>query len=409
MKKNICVTFAGKSVEHEVSVVTALQAINSLNTEKYNVVPLYITKEGEWYTGESLLDIENYKNIPRLLNIADRVNLPVNAGEYRLYYTEKKIKSPLSFNKSKTYIPIDVLFPVNHGTYGEDGALQGVFECTDIPYIGSNVIGSAAGMDKTIMKNVFRGAGLNTLDFIWFHRQDWIEKDNEIIEEIKDRIGFPCIIKPAIAGSSIGVNRATNIDELYETVLLASRFCPKIIVERYISNMMEINCAVLGTSFRNKASVCERPLGTGEILDYEAKYIREQGGAKSDTGSSKSGGMTSMDRVIPADIPDEISKKIQSLAKRAFTELYASGVARIDFMIDKDTDEIYVNELNGIPGSLSYYLWEKSGLKYSEMLDELIEIAFENYRLKKETIYSYDSNLLNLQSGSGQKSGGMKR
>jgi D-alanine-D-alanine ligase len=401
MKRVIAVLFGGRSVEHEVSVVSSLQAIHSFNKDKYDIVPVYITKNGQWYTGSILLNIENYKDIPSLLNRADKIYLSSNSDESCLHYADKKIKSPLPFNRIKTQIHIDVFFPITHGTNVEDGILQGVLENANIPYVGSNVIGSAVNMDKIMMKHVFKSSKINALDFVWFHRQEWIENSDAIITKIKALTDFPYIIKPAIAGSSIGVKKASTLDELYEAIELASKYCPKIIVEKYVSNMMEINCSVLGTSFRQKVSVCERPLGSKEILDYNDKYIRES----SSKSSSKSSGMVSMDRVIPADIPDELTKEIQELAKAVFRELYCSGVARIDFIIDKSTNILYVNELNGIPGSLSFYLWEKSGLSYPQLLDELIDIALENYRIKQETIYSIDSNLLSLQSAKGRKLG----
>jgi D-alanine-D-alanine ligase len=407
MKKTIAVCFGGMSVEHEVSVVSGLQAIQNLNPAKYNIAPLYITKDSQWYTGEVLLDIDNYKDIPALLARADKVYLSSNTGESCFHFVDRRVKSPLDFNESKTKQHIDVVIPVNHGTNVEDGILQGVFENAGIPYAGSNVIASAVGMDKILMKHVFRSMELDTLDWVWFHKQEWIEDERSVHQEIKAKISFPCIIKPAIAGSSIGVKKADDEDELYEAIEVASKFCPKIIAEKYLHNMTEINCSVLGNSFQQKASVCERPLGASEILDFEAKYIRENntGGAKSAWAKS-GGGMSQMDREIPADISEKLTERIQKMAKDAFRELYCSGVARIDFMIDNDTGIVYINELNGIPGSLSYYLWEMSGLTYPQLLDELILIALENHRIKQDTIYSIDTNLLSLQSGSGSKSSG---
>lgn len=398
MKRNIAVIFGGKSVEHEVSVVSALQAISNLNKDKYNIVPLYITKDGKWYSGNTLLNIENYKNIPKLLKEADKIYLSSNADEFKLYYTDKKIKSPLSFNPNRKYIEIDILFPLIHGTNGEDGILQGAIETANIPYVGSNVVASAVGMDKVMMKHIFKSVGLSTIDFVWFLYDEWIENPDRIIGKIKNFIDFPCIVKPAIAGSSIGIKKASNIKELNQAIEFASKFCPKTLVEKYIFDMMEINCSVIGTSLKQKASICERPIGASEILDYENKYISD-----SRTKSTK-GGMQSMGRIIPADISDKLTKQIQEMAKLSFRELNCSGVARIDFMIDKSINQVYINELNGIPGSLSFYLWEKSGLNYPALLDKLIDIAIDNYRIKQETTYSYESNLLNLQS-SGNKTG----
>ncbi len=409
MKKNIAVMFGGKSVENEVSVISGLQAISNLDDNKYNPVPIYITKGGQWYTGDILFDIDNYKDIAKLLQSADKIYLSSNADEFKVNYIEKKLKSPLSFNKNKRYIPIDVALPITHGTNGEDGILQGVLENANIPYAGANVIGSAVGMDKILMKHILKSAGLNVLDFVWFHRQDWIEQPEDTKNKIKEKLSYPIIVKPAIAGSSVGVTKVSDDNELIDAVELASVYCPKIIAEPFVTNLTEINCAVLGTSYKQRASVCERPLGSNEILDYEAKYMRMDEGGKLVDGGAKSsteGGMSAMDRVIPADISDELTKQIQNDATKVFKELYTSGVARIDFIIDNDTKTVYVNELNGIPGSLSYYLWEKTGLSYSKLLDELINIALENYRIRQETTYSIDTNLLSLQSSSsGSKSG----
>lgn len=397
MKKNIAVIFGGRSAEHEVSVLSGLQAYKALNTEKYNTIPIYITKSGQWYTGKVLEETNAYKNIPELLKKADKILLSSNTGEYAVHYCDK-VKSRLPFNKEKTKVRIDVALPVTHGTYGEDGALQGLLEMSGIPYAGSNVIGSAVGMDKIMMKHVFRSVGIPCIDFIWFHLKDWIENQENQITEIEKKIKYPVIIKPAIAGSSVGVSKADDRTELIQAVLLASKYCPKIIAEKYISNMMEINCSVMGTSFKQKASVCERPLSTKEILDFDSKYLKETPGK---TGTK--GGMNTMDRVIPADISNEMTNQIQTLAENTFKELYSSGVARIDFIIDKTDNSLYVNELNGIPGSLSFYLWKESGIEFSEMLDELIGIAIENHRIKEETIYSIDTNLLNIQSTRGSK------
>lgn len=413
MKKNIAVIFGGKSVEHEVSVISGLQAISNLNTDKYNPVPIYITKNGQWYSGDILFDIDNYKSIPKLLSSADKVYLSSNADEFKLNYTQKKLKSPLKFNKSKKYIPFDVVIPITHGTNGEDGTLQGVLENADVPYAGSNVIGSAVGMDKILMKYIFQSAGLNVLDFVWFHQQEWIEHPDDVKQRIETKLQYPIIVKPAIAGSSVGVMKVSEPDELNEAVELASVYCPKIIVEPFVSNLTEINCSVLGTSYKQRASVCERPLGSSEILDYEAKYMRtgnDSSNKLNNSGGTKTseGGMSAMDRVIPADISEELTEQIQNDAKKAFKELYTSGVARIDFIIDNETNTVYVNELNGIPGSLSFYLWEKSGLSYSELLDELIKIALENYRVKQNTTYSIDTNLLSIQSSSGGQKTGSK-
>ena len=388
MKINLAVIFGGKSVEHEVSVISAVQAMYSLDKAKYEIYPVYMTKKNEFYTGSALFDIENYKDIPSLLKMCKRVIFVSNDDEASLeYYPAKK------FGKN-TYAKIDVALPVVHGTNVEDGILQGYLETLGIPYAGCDVISSAVGMDKYVMKIMLKEAGVNVLPGFCFNSKDFYRDPSDILDKIELEIGYPVIVKPVNLGSSVGIKVASDRMGLEAALENAALYAGRILTEKAITNLREINCSVLGDYMTARASVCEEPLTAGEILSYDDKY---KGGTKGGKG------MSSASRKIPAELTDEERNTIESMAVKTFRVLGCAGVARIDCMIDNDNGEIYVNEINTIPGSLSFYLWEPSGVPYTKMLDELIDIALKRDREKSKLNFSYDTNLLSSNSLSGLK------
>lgn len=392
MKIKVGVIFGGKSVEHEVSIISGIQAINNMDKEKYDIVPIYLTKENNMYVGELVKEVKNFKNIKNVIENSQRVIMVNNEGRVDL------IKYPMKKFGNNLYDSIDVVLPVIHGTNVEDGALQGFLKTLDIPFAGCDVLSSAIGMDKYVMKTVLKDNNIPVLDCLRINDFEYINDNDEVVNRILNKIALPVIVKPINLGSSVGIKVAKTKDELVEAIEYAFNFAKQILVERVISNLKEINCSVLGNIKECKASECEEPLGAGVILSYEDKYISN----KSKSGASK--GMTSLGRKLPADIPEDTKKKIQDYAEATFKALNCNGVVRIDFMIDMDTDEVYVNEINTIPGSLAFYLWEASGLKYKEMLSKLIDLSLTRKREEGNLSFSYDTKILDGYNGGSKGS-----
>lgn len=391
MKTTIGVFFGGRSTEHEISVISASQAMHAINAEKYEVVPIYISKQGKWYTGNALLDIQNYRNIPGLLEKVEEVYMEPTFGDYNLY---KKKRSLFGSNVIKH---LDVIIPVLHGSNGEDGIFEGLLETIGIPYAGCNTLSSANGMDKITMKMILKSCGIPVVNFVWFSDKEWYTRREEIINQIEKEIGYPVIVKPANLGSSVGIGRACNREELIDKIDGAEIYTTRIIVEDMVEDLQEINCSVLGDCDENQASVLEEPIKSGEILSYEDKYVGGSKGAK---------GMQASQKRIPADLPEKETKRIQFLARETFRVLSCHGVSRIDMIIDRKTRDIYVNEINTIPGSLSFYLWEASGISFEQLMDKLVELAIKRKREQGLKTVSYDHNIFNL--GGGLK-GGIKK
>lgn len=391
MKTTIGVFFGGRSTEHEISVISASQAMHAINAEKYEVVPIYISKQGKWYTGKALLDIQNYRNIPELLAKVDEVYMEPSFGDYNLY---KKKRNLFGSNVIKH---LDVIIPVLHGSNGEDGIFEGLLETIGIPYAGCNTLSSANGMDKITMKMILKSCGIPVVNFVWFSDKEWYTRREEIINQIEKEIGYPVIVKPANLGSSVGIGRACNREELIDKIDGAEIYTTRIIVEDMVEDLQEINCSVLGDCDENQASVLEEPIKSGEILSYEDKYVGGSKGAK---------GMQASQKRIPADLPEKETKRIQFLARETFRVLSCHGVSRVDMIIDRKTRDIYVNEINTIPGSLSFYLWEATGISFEQLMDKLVELAIKRKREQGMKTVSYDHNIFNL--GGGLK-GGIKK
>lgn len=395
MKTIIGVFFGGRSTEHEISVISASQAMHAINRDKFDVIPIYITKQGTWFTGEALFDVANYRDLASLQAKCEQVYMKPIYGDYNLY----KSKTGL-FGKS-VVAKLDVVIPVLHGSNGEDGIFEGVLESIGIPYAGCNTLSSANGMDKITMKMILQANDIPVVDYVWFTDKQWFSEKDTLISKIETKLGYPVIIKPANLGSSVGISRATNRVELIEKVEVAEKYSTRIIVEDMVEELQEINCSVLGDCDEYKPSVCEEPIKSGEILSYEDKYMGGTKGAK---------GMQASQKRIPAELPDEETKRIQFLAGETFRVLSCHGVSRVDVIIDRATRNIYVNEINTIPGSLSFYLWEATGIKFDELMEELVRLAIKRKREQGLKTVSYDQNIFSLSGGvKGGKFGGVKK
>lgn len=397
LKTKVGVFFGGRSTEHEISVISAMQAIAAFDMNKYEIIPVYITKDCKFYTGEAAGKIQNYKDIPELLKNLTRVTFEGENGKLNL------IAYPAPTFGKGLVDTIDIAFPVVHGTNVEDGTLQGYFQSFGIPYAGCDVTSSALGMDKFASKAVLKMCGLPVLDCVRVNANEYTLEKESIISKIEAQTRYPVIVKPVNLGSSIGIKKADNTEELEDALDYAFGFANLIIVENAVLNLREINCSVLGNKDDCTASVCEEPLNATTILTFEDKYLSggKSGGIKGSKGTSA--GMADTKRQCPANIPDELRDKIQDYAKKTFEVLGCSGVSRIDFLMDNETKEVWVNEINTCPGSLSFYLWEASGIKFDELLDRIVKIALARSRDEKNLTFSFDTNILQGFSIGGAK------
>lgn len=384
MKTNIGVFFGGCSTEHEISVISASQAMSAIDRSVYDVTPVYITKQGHWYTGEALFDVSNYRDIPALLEKCTEVYMEPVRDDYNLYTRKKKLFG------SNVYTTLDVAIPVLHGAYGEDGTFEGILDAIAIPYAGCNVLASANGMDKITMKMILQACDVPVVDYVWFTDKQWFAQKDALIAKIEKELGYPVIVKPANLGSSVGIGRAKDRTQLIDRINDAERYSTRIIVEHMIENLHEVNCSVLGDCDDYKTSVCEEPIKSGEILSYEDKYMGGTKGAK---------GMQASQKRIPADLPVEVSDRIRFLAGETFRVLSCHGVSRVDVIIDADNGNIYVNEINTIPGSLSFYLWEATGLPFDKLMDTLVKLALKRKREQSKKTISYDQNIFAMGGG----------
>lgn len=384
--ENVAVVFGGRSVEHEVSIITGMQIMENMDKSKYNPIPLYITKDGRFLSGDALKNIANFKH--KNFDEAIEVFFKGFANDHNLYTISSKKSSFLGpkVEQVEVYKNIDIVFPALHGTNGEDGVFQGLLEMISIPYVGCGVMSAAAGMDKLTMKKVFSANGIRMTDYFGFYRSNWPAKKDSIIKKAEE-IGYNLFVKPANLGSSVGISRVENKEELIEAIELAIKYDAKIIIEKAVENPREINIAVMGEEDDLIVSPCEEPLGWTGLLKYEDKYIQ---GSK----SSGKAGMKGQSRALPADLKDNVQKEIEELAKKAFNAIDAVGDARIDFLLDEDT--VYVNEINTLPGSIAFYLWEEKGISFTELISRLIDLAKSKYARRKENLTTYDVDLLNM-------------
>ncbi len=403
MKIKVGVIYGGESVEHEVSIISALQAMNKMDQEKYEIIPIYITKTREWYTGEMLKDIEVYQDLSLIKKYGKNVVLYYNNGSYVL---QKK-----SFPKS-IVTDIDIAFPIVHGTNVEDGVLQGYLQSIGIPFVGSDVYGSVVGQDKVYMKEIWSGASLPMTKYVWFYDVDYKQDSEEVLKKVS-KLKYPLIIKPATTGSSVGISVANNEEELIEGIDDAIQYDKKILVEEVVENLKEVNIAVMGNYEHQRVSEIEEVLSGNKFLTYEDKYI---GGGKGKLkgcktpvkGSSK--GMASASRKLPAELDNKLKEEIEKVAVEAFKVLGSSGNSRIDFLIDEKKGKVYINEINSIPGSLAFYLWDAKGVNFTSVLDDMINIGVKDYKKRVSMVHSFDTNILKGFAANGGVKGmkGMK-
>lgn len=386
MKTVVGVFFGGRSTEHEISVISANQAMAAMNPDKYEIVPIYISKEGRWFTGRDLLTLSNYRNPEQLLQKCTEVYMRPTYGDFNLYNTKKTL-----FGKD-VFTTLDVAIPVLHGTNVEDGKFEGVLETIGIPYAGCNTLASANGMDKITMKMILRADNIPVVDYVWMTDHQWTSDRDDMLRKVEETLGYPVIVKPADLGSSIGIGVAHDREQLISRLDDAARFSRRLIVEHMVTALREINCSVLGDVDEYQTSVLEEPIKAEEILSYGDKYM--------------GGGMHAAQKRIPAELPEDMAAECRRLAGETFRVLSCHGVSRVDLIIDDDLGKVYVNEINTIPGSLSYYLWEATGLRFDQLMDRLVKLALKRRRDEQGKTTSFSQNIFAM--GGGVK-GGIKK
>lgn len=386
-KLTVGVIFGSRSVEHDVSIVTAQQVMRALNPDRYSVVPVYITREGGWLVGDPLRDINSFEGdrVAEMLGIKEAV-LSCSTDFKGL------IIPPISGLVGRnTLRKLDVLFPVVHGSHGEDGTLQGLFELVDLPYVGCGVLASAIAIDKAMTKTVLSAHGIAVLPWEVVRRTEWVRAREAVLDRLEGRFAYPVFVKPATLGSSIGIARVTDREALGNYIDVAANFDQRVLVEPALEGAIEVNCAVLGNDDDVRPSVCEQPITWEEFLTYEEKYMRE------------GGGMKGAERKIPAPISEELTRHIQQTAVAAFKAISGRGTARVDFLVREKDGQVVVNEINTMPGSLAFYLWEAEGLSPRNLVDELIRLAFEAHAQKRQTRYNYKTGLVAHAAAKGLK------
>jgi D-alanine-D-alanine ligase len=384
MKTVVGVFFGGKTVEHEVSILSALQAIHAIDKDIYDVAPIYITKNNEFYYSDKLLDINIYKDMDKLKKDCNQI-----------YFTQRNgqmIVNSLDSVFKKEILKIDIAFPVVHGVNVEDGTLQGFLEMYNIPYVGCDLTSSAVGMNKIIFKKVLVASDIPVIDYYEVHLEDFEGNEEEVFNNINNKLSLPIILKPANLGSSVGIKIVKTKEEFSQAMNFVFEFTDKILVEKCIVNLKEINCSVLGNFESQEVSELEEPVKVDEILSFKDKYMSPTG------KGSKSSGMASLTRKIPAEISEEMKNEIIDLTKKVIKILDCEGVSRIDYIIDNDTNKVYVNEINTIPGSLAFYLWEAKGISFDVLCEKLIKLAIKRKQKRDNIIYSNDVNLLSMHS-----------
>lgn len=384
MRLNVAIVFGGKSVEHEVSIITGTQFIEHMNPEKYNAIPVYVTKDNEFYYTKEMADVSYFKK--RDLNA-------IKHQAKKIHWIKEDNNVYLcthQFGFKKRLFPIDLVVLAVHGTNCEDGTLSAYFEFLDLPYVGSNLLSASIGQNKVVTKMLLEKKGLPVVPYVSFFKHEYEHDEERVIKQC-ETLPYPLIVKPASLGSSVGIKLCDDQEALRIGINQALAYDDHILVEQAITQMKEYNCAVLGRREACEASLVEEVYKEDEILSYQDKYVRRgKGGSK---------GMASASRTIPAPINDELKTKIQKFAKQAFITIGNSGISRIDFIYDENSQKVYINEINTIPGSFAYYLWDQKERRYETLVDELIRIALLEYKRKESLTFTYDTNLLSLEGG----------
>ena len=390
------VIFGGESVEHEVSIITAVQAMGFMDTNKYEVVPIYIDKNRNWFTGEALFNMETYRHMDLLPSLATEVTL-TRSNDMFVLQKKKGI--------FKGYVDtIDVAFPIVHGKGVEDGSLSGYLESLGIPYVGPSMLGASIGQDKVVQKQVMEVSGIPVVKYLWFYDNEYLEDEDKYLKKIKD-FGYPVIVKPARLGSSVGINIAHNEDEVREAIEEAISYDDKIIVEEVVKDLLEVDCAVVGNHENMECSLIGEMNFDDEMFTFEDKYI---GNGKGSKKSGTKSNMTTSGFKIPAKLDKKVEEDIYKYAKEAFRVLNLSGVTRFDFLVDKKSKKVYVNEPNTIPGCLAFFFYTPKGKTYTMLLDELIKSAIKYYKDSKKKVTSFESNILSTYNGSKGSKGKMQ-
>lgn len=383
------VFFGGDSVEHEVSIISALQAMENIDEDKYEIIPIYITKDRHFYTGVALRDMDTYKYFDNMKRFVKEITICRKGDDIVL----SKVKGFFGRDVNT----IDVAFPIVHGKGVEDGSLAGFLETLDLPVVGPSVLGAALGQDKVVLKQVLEANKIKTPKYIWFYDYEYSMNKDEIIEKIEE-LKFPVIVKPANLGSTIGIGVAHNKEELMNAIDEAIEYEKKIIAEEMIPNLLELNCAVCGNYEYSETSLIAEMKVKHELLTFEDKYL--SGGKKGmKTGTQNSNSMSNSEFEVPADIPEKMANKIYKISKQVFRVLNLKGVCRIDFLVNSKTGDVYVNEPNTIPGSLAFYLYKPKGKDYKTLTDELIKSAIKDYKNEKRKTSSFTSNILSEYNG----------
>ena len=383
MKKQVGVIFGSRSCEREVSIISAVQLMRHADQEKYDIIPVYIDESGNWYTGDALKDIGSFKPFNPDKKGITKVFPDLSSGSGALL-THARGTGLFSKDRIEIAARIDVYIIVMHGLHGEDGTIQGLLELANVPYTSTGVAGSALGMDKIMMKQFFRGADLPVLPGIGVTRTRYLSEPKSVFEEVEKELGYPVFVKPANLGSSIGVSRADDRESLEDSLELAFEYDRRVLIEAGLDKPIELNCSVLGYDEEIEASPIEMPINQDEFLDFKDKYLA--------SGGSK--GMASLHRVLPAPIEDELRDEIQEMSRKIFRMLDCKGVVRIDYMFDKNAGKLYITEINTIPGSLAFYLWENAGVAYTRLIDRMVGYAEKAHGDKNRVNYAYTSDIL---------------
>lgn len=384
---NVVVLFGGRSTEHEISIISAVQVLNALNKEKYNIIPIYITKKGEWLRGdESFSKVETFRNLEKA---TEKKKFQFIAPSPEINYLVDKPGS-YTFLKPLVKEEIDLVFPIFHGRFGEDGAIQGLLEFGGFPYVGCNVQASAIGMDKMVSKRVAQATGVPVLPGNWLGKTEWEKQRGDCLDMVMKGLKYPVFVKPVHLGSSIGVKRVANEKELEGALEVGFFYDTKVLVEQGLENAMEVNISLIGNN-PYEFSATEKPVATSAVLSFEDKYISKD--------QKPSRGMATAKRIIPAPIKKLTEAKIKEYAQVFFAEIGGEGIVRMDFLLSRDEKKIYLNEINTMPGSLAFFLWEKVGVSFDRLLDKLIDLGLKRKEEEKKLNYTFKSNVLEGYKG----------
>jgi len=377
---NIGVFFGGKSPEHDVSIITGQLVISELKKTAHNVVPVYSGKNGEWYVSQELGTLKFFQDTEKDRKLLEfsRVFLDLEKSQGKLVFQKKGLLGKV--------IEIDLAFPAFHGSNGEDGTIQGLFELFNVPYVGCDVPSSAIAFDKILTKTYYKSTGISTANFMFFGKKDWDKNREEIITNIKNTLRYPLFVKPPTLGSSIGISKAKDDKELEFAIEVALHYGEKVLVEEGVENLMDITCCVIGNE-KLEASLIQESVFQSELFDFKEKYLVDGGAQLGNATDSL---------VIPARLDAETTGNVQELAKKIYLGVGASGIARVDFLYDKITKKVFANEINPMPGTVYHHLWKASGLPLDALLKKLIDFAKERHEEKNKFKYTFDSDMMSF-------------